>query len=223
LKNKKLTATSKDSYTEMILRLAIAAEYKDDEIGAHIIRVSDYSMAIAAKMDLSVQDIENIRFASIMHDIGKIGISDIILHRKKLTPKIFNKIKEHTVIGSRIFAGSDSPLLKAASDVALYHHERYDGKGYPIGLKAGQIPLYARIVALADNFDAIISERSYKKSSSFNKTVEMIKKQKGKYFDPEVVDAFIQALPSIREIFKANKTIKDFLKESKRLLKKAKF
>lgn len=210
-----------DTYIEMILRFAIAAEYKDNEIGCHIIQVSDYSMAIARVLNFSSKKLKIIRFASIMHDIGKIGVPSVILHKKDLTSKDYDKIKEHTKIGGRIFSGSLSPILKAAGEIALYHHEWYDGSGYPFGLKARKIPLYARIVTLADAFDAIVSERSYKKSETIDKAVEVIKRRKATQFDPGIVDAFIKVLPSIREILKASHTISDFLKENKRFLRKA--
>jgi len=209
-----------DTYIEMILRFAIAAEYKDNEIGCHIIRVSDYSMAIARALNFSAKKLKIVRFASIMHDIGKIGIPSAILHKKDLTAKDYDKIKEHTKIGGRIFSGSLSPILQVAGEIALYHHEWYDGSGYPFGLKARKIPLYARIVTLADAFDAIVSERSYKKSETIDKAVEVIKRRKGTQFDPGIVDAFMKALPSIEETLKAAHTIDDFLKENKRFLRK---
>ncbi len=209
-----------DTYIEMILRFAIAAEYKDNEIGCHIIRVSDYSMAIARALNFSPKKLKIIRFASIMHDIGKIGIPSAILHKKDFTAKDYDKIKEHTKIGGRIFSGSLSPILKVAGEIALYHHEWYDGSGYPLGLKARKIPLYARIVTLADAFDAIVSERSYKKSETIDKAIEAIIRRKGTQFDPGIVDAFLKAISSIKEILKANHTIDDFLKENKRFLRK---
>jgi len=211
---------TEDSYAEMILRFAIAAEYKDAEIGEHIIRVSDYSTAIARSLNLTPKEIETIRFASIMHDIGKIGVSERVLHRKRISAKEFDKIKEHTTIGNKIFVGSSSPLLKTAGEVALNHHEWYDGSGYPLGLKAHKIPLMARIVTVADSFDAIVSERSYKKSESVDKAIGIIKKYRGSQFDPKVVDAFLKALPNIREVFRASKTISDFLKENKKIIRK---
>ena len=209
-----------DAYIEMILRFAVAAEYKDSEIGCHIIRVSDYSMSIARALNFSPKKLKIVRFASIMHDIGKIGVPSALLHKKDITPKDYNKIKEHTKIGGRIFSGSLSPILKVAGEIALYHHEWYDGSGYPFGLKARKIPLYARIVTLADAFDAIISERAYKKSETIDKAIEAIKKRKGTQFDPGVVDAFMEALPSIKETLKATHTIDDFLKENKKFLRK---
>ena len=216
------TSQPEDPYTEMMFRFAIAAEYKDDDIGQHIIRVSDYSVAIARGLKCRKKEVEYIKFASIMHDIGKIGIPDKILHKKRLNSNDYDKIKEHTLIGSRIFAGSDFLLLNIAGEVALYHHEWYNGKGYPRGLKGDKIPLYARIVALADSFDVIVSHRSYKKSKSLDKAIKIIKKQKGTQFDPKVVDAFFKALPVIKKILNANKTINAFIKENKDLLRKEK-
>lgn len=212
---------AEDSYAEMILRFAIAAEYKDDEIGEHIIRVSDYSTVIVRSLKLPPKDIRIIRFASIMHDIGKIGVSEKLLHKKRLSTKDFNKIKEHTTIGNKIFVGSNSPLLKAAGEIALSHHEWYNGSGYPLGLKGKKIPLMARIVALADSFDAIVSKRSYKQSETINRAIDIIRKHRGTQFDPKLVDAFLRALPDIRKVFRAGKTISDFLRENKKLLRKA--
>ncbi|NQT95938.1 MAG: HD domain-containing protein [Candidatus Omnitrophica bacterium] len=209
-----------DSYAEMLLRFAIAAEYKDDEIGSHIIRVSDYSTAIAKALSLSSKRVKMLRFASIMHDIGKIGIPDNLLRKKKITKKDYNRIKKHTVIGGKVFSGANAALLKAAGEIAFSHHEWYDGTGYPLGLKGRKIPLYARIVALADSLDAIVSERSYKKSETVDKAVQAIKKRSGTQFDPGIAEAFLRALPSIKEIFLAGKTISNFLKENKRLLNK---
>lgn len=220
---KKKQSSSKylqDSYAEMILKFAIASEYKDRETGTHIIRVSDYSTAIARALRLPAKDIEIIRYASIMHDIGKIGISDKILHKRSFTPKDHDKIKQHTLIGSRVFTGSDSILLKAAGEIALTHHEWYDGSGYPYGLKGEKIPLMGRIVALADSFDAILSDRKYQKSRTFEKAIAAVKEQKGTQFDPKILSTFLKVLPAMKQIFKANKTIDDFLKENKILLKK---
>jgi putative two-component system response regulator len=209
-----------DSYAEMILRFAVAAEYKDDETGKHIIRVSDYSTAIARALKLPKKNIEIIRFASIMHDIGKLGVPNTILHRKNISSRDYDKIKEHTIIGDKIFSGSNSPLLKAAGQIALSHHEWFDGSGYPHSLKGEKIPLMGRIVALADAFDAIVSKRKYKKPESFENTVEIIKSQRGTHFDPKIVDAFIKAIPDIKKILKASRTIDDFLKENIVILKK---
>ena len=203
----------------MILRLAIAAEYKDDEIGRHIIRVSDYSVAIAKALNFSSKRLKVIRFASVMHDIGKIGVPHALLHKKKITLRDYDKIKEHTKIGGRIFSGSISPVLKAAGEIALYHHEWYNGNGYPLGLKGRKIPLSARIVGLADSFDVIVSKRSYKKADTVDHAIDEIKERRGTQFDPGIVDAFMRVLPSIREIFKATSTIDDFLKENKRFLR----
>ena len=214
----KITHFSEDYYAEMILRFALAAEYKDIDIGTHIVRVSDYSTSIAEALRLSPQESIIIRYASIMHDIGKIGIPDKILHRRKFTEKDFDVVKEHALIGHRIFAGARSPLLQAAAAVALTHHERYDGSGYPNGLKGKDIPLPGRIVALADSFDAIVSKRSYKKARSFSQAVNIIRRESGTHFDPVVVRAFLKNLPKIKQIFKANKTIQKFLKENKQLL-----
>ncbi|MFH1847930.1 MAG: HD domain-containing phosphohydrolase [Candidatus Omnitrophota bacterium] len=203
------------AYADMLLRLAVAAEYKGRGIGGHIMRVSDYSVAIGRSLGLSECELEILRYASMMHDIGKIGIPDFILKKRvSLTPREYKKIKEHTVIGGNIFSGSASPLVKAAAQVSLTHHEKYDGTGYPAGRKGDEIPLNGRIVALADNFDAITSQRSYKSAFAFDKAVEMIKKGSDTFFDPKVVSAFLKIKDTIRDILDANITIEGFRKKA---------
>ncbi|MFC1807146.1 HD-GYP domain-containing protein [Candidatus Omnitrophota bacterium] len=220
ISKKDLARYVEDSYAEMILKFAIAAEYKDDDTGKHIVRVSDYSTAIARALRMSSHNINILRFASIMHDIGKVGVPDRILRKKKFNSNDYRVMKKHTLAGAKIFGGSNSPLLKAAGEIAQSHHEKYNGRGYPLGLKGEEIPIFGRIVALADSFDAIVSKRVYKKSESFSKAIAKIKRQKGKQFDPKVVDAFLKALPRIMEIFVANKAIDDYVRENKKMLKK---
>lgn len=206
---------TKEAYTEMLLRLAIAAESKDHYIGTHIIKVSDYSSAIAKALGLPDDEVEIIRYASMMHDIGKIGIPQEILNKKtSLTPEEYETIKKHPLIADRIFSGSNSAMVKAAAEVALTHHEKYDGTGYPRGLKGDRIPLYGRIVAVADAFDAIISERSYKPGETFGEALEALKKEANTFFDPQIVIAFIKIKVTIKKILRANITIEEFLKKS---------
>lgn len=205
----------KEAYEDMLIRLAIAAEFKEPGIGGHIRRVSDYSTAIARSMGLPEEEVLIIRYASMMHDIGKIGIPDIILEKKSaLTPDEYTGIKMHTTIGSKIFEGSKLPLVKAAAEIALTHHEKYDGTGYPRGLKGEDIPLYGRIVALADYFDAFVSERCYKKAQGFDDALHDIEKKADKSFDPQVVIAFFKVRNTIKEIFDANTAIEDFVKKA---------
>ena len=147
---------------------------------------------LAEEMGLSQEQIELIRQAAPLHDVGKIGISDMILLKPgKLTFTEFEQIKAHTIIGGRILTGSSFPLLQTAEQIALYHHERWDGTGYPHGLKGEKIPLVGRIVALADVFDALTNERPYKRAWSLEEAATEIMRQRGRQFDPAVVDAFI--------------------------------
>lgn len=202
-----------EAYEDMFLRLAMTSEYKDPGIGGHIRRVSDYSTAIAKSMGLPADEILIIRYASMMHDIGKVGIPDRILGKNTaLTSEERKEMERHAVIGSKIFEGSGSPMVKAAALIALSHHEKYDGTGYPKGLKGKDIPLYGRIVAVADHFDAFVSERRYKISQSFDAGVTEIERNANIFFDPRVVIAFIKIRGIIKEILDANTVIEDFTK-----------
>lgn len=206
----------REAYEDMLLRLAITAEYKDPGAGGHIRRVSDYSIAIARSLGISEDEIEILRYASMMHDIGKIGIPDVILEKaSSLTPEEHKKIEEHTIIGSRIFEGSSSPIVMASAQIALTHHEKYDGTGYPKGLKGEDIPLYGRIVSVADYFDAFVSERRYKKAWSFDDALVDIGKKAGSSFDPKIVSVFMGLKETIRQILDASNAITDFAKNGK--------
>jgi len=197
----KAEIAEKIAHRETLLRLAIAAEYKDAETAAHILRLSKYSELIAKKMGLPENEVEIIRDASPMHDIGKIGVPDYILQKKgPLTAKEFEIMKTHPAIGASIFKRAKTPLYEACRAIALTHHERWDGSGYPQGLKGEEIPLYARIVAVADVFDALTSVRHYKPAYSLDKSLQLMKEGIGTHFDPKVVDAFIKCLPEIKKI-----------------------
>jgi putative two-component system response regulator len=149
-----------------------------------------------------------------MHDIGKIAIPDHILQKPgKLTPEEWKVMKQHTVIGARIFQNSSSPILKAASEIALTHHERFDGTGYPGGLKGEDIPLFGRIVALVDVFDAIVSKRCYKPASSFDEAMDYIHSLSGTHLDPKLERVFIGIREKIRKIHDANETIQHFVND----------
>jgi len=202
-----------EAYEDMFLRLAITAEYKDPGIGGHIRRVSDYSTAIARSMRLPESEVLILRYASMMHDIGKVGIPDRILEKiTAFTPEERKEMEKHTAIGSSIFEGSASPMIKAAADIALSHHEKYDGTGYPKGLKGEDIPLYGRIVAVADHFDAFVSERCYKVAQSFDAGLTEIERNAGIFFDPQVVIAFLKIRDTIKEILAASGVIENFAK-----------
>jgi putative two-component system response regulator len=186
---------------EIIDRLTIAASYKDAETARHTRRVGAYSEAIAQAYGLDTRLCSDIRLAAPMHDIGKVAISDaILLKTGKLTELEFAEMQRHTVVGCDILRESKSSLLQLAAEVAGSHHERWDGQGYPFRLVGEAIPLSARIVALADNFDALTTARPYKEAWTVDRTIEHIREKAGSQFDPVCVLAFNKALPSIIKI-----------------------
>lgn len=198
------TAELHKSRLEVIQRLGYAAERRDTDTGAHIIRMSRYCEAVALAMGMRKEEAELILNTSPLHDVGKIAIPDkILLKPGALTPEEFEVMKAHTTIGGGMLAESDSDFLKMAERIARTHHERWDGKGYPLGLKGEEIPIEGRICAVCDVFDALTSERPYKKAWSFAAAVREIKKMTGTFFDPSVVRAFFEALPRIRKISRA--------------------
>ncbi len=198
LKNAQLTQEIKTAYLDTIYRLSIAAEYKDTDTGFHVKRMSHYSAIIAEELGFSEDEVENILYASPMHDIGKIGVPDRILQKPgKLTPEEFEEMKKHTLIGAEILSHSDSDILQLSEKIALSHHEKYDGSGYPYGVSGESIPMEARIVAVADVFDALTSKRCYKPAFSVEKAVSIIQESSGSHFDPKVVEAFLKGLPKI--------------------------
>ena len=177
---------------DSIHRLSRAAEYKDEDTGAHIERMSRYSEAVARKMGLCRKTVERILYAAPMHDVGKIGVPDkILLKPGPLDPDEWEIMKKHTTIGARILSGSRTGFIKLAEVIALTHHERWDGTGYPQGLKGTRIPLAGRITAIADVFDAMTTRRPYKEPFSVEKSFDIIRESKGTHFDPDVVDAFL--------------------------------
>lgn len=203
LTNGMLVERTKKAHLDTITRLAVAAEYKDIDTAAHIERMSRYSELLARVIGMDEEYVETMRLASPMHDVGKIGIPDAILLKPgKLTDAEFEQMKKHTEIGARILAGSDVPLLQMSERIALAHHEKWDGTGYPRGLRAEEIPVEGRIVALADVFDALTSKRCYKPAFTVEKALEIIREGQGKHFDPQCVDAFLSALGEVLEIKK---------------------
>ena len=186
---------------QVIQRLGRAAEYKDNETGTHVLRMSHYSKVIALAYGLSEAQADDLLHAAPMHDIGKIGIPDsIMLKPGKLTDDEFTIMKTHAEIGAEIIGEADSELLRLAKSVALTHHEKWDGTGYPNGLKGDAIPLEGRIVALADVFDALTSKRPYKEAWPIEQTMDYIRQQSGVHFEPKLVELFEQNLAEIIQI-----------------------
>jgi len=185
-------------YLETIRALAAAIDAKDPYTKGHSERVAETSVALAQELNLSDRDIENIEYTALLHDIGKIGIADNILGKdSSLTNKEFDKIKEHTVMGAKIIEPVD--FLKNSYKAIYHHHERYNGKGYPDGIKSEDIPILARIIAVADAYDAMGSDRPYRKKFRQDKIMKELTEQSGKQFDPEVVKALISVLDRERE------------------------
>lgn len=190
-----------DTRLEVIRRLSRAAEYRDDITGFHIVRMSRYSELLGRAMGMDERQANMLLNASPMHDVGKIGIPDnILLKPGKLDAEEWEVMKTHVDIGVQILDGSGSELMIMAKEIAQAHHEKWDGSGYPRGLQGEAIPLTARIVALADVFDALTTERPYKRAWSIEETVAYLEEQKGKHFDPQLVEKFLQIMPEVLEI-----------------------
>jgi putative two-component system response regulator len=186
---------------EIALRLVAAAEYRDEESSGHIRRMGMYAEALARALGWKLEEVDIIRVAAPMHDIGKIAVPDgILFKRDRLTPEEFEVVKKHTVIGARLLSGSDIPLLQMAERIALSHHERWDGSGYPGGQARADIPAPARLVAIADVFDSLTCVRSYRPAYSEDDALEMLSEGRGSHFDPEVFDVFMDVLPAFRHI-----------------------
>jgi putative two-component system response regulator len=190
-----------EAYLDTIHRLTLAAEYKDEDTGDHIMRMSRYSALIAEKLGLADKEVRNILYAAPMHDVGKIGIPDSILMKSgRLTEEEFATIKTHSIIGANILSNSKAEVLKLAEEIAISHHEKWNGTGYPQGLSGDKIPLSGRIVGLADAFDALTSKRPYKDPFPVEQAIDIIKKERGEHFDPRVVDVFLENADEILKI-----------------------
>ncbi len=188
----------KESQIEVIECLGYAAEFRDSETGMHTIRVGHYSQCLAKAMGMSDKEAESLLYSAPMHDVGKIGIPDkILLKPGRLDGKEWTVMKRHATIGENILNRSNNKLLQQASIIAANHHEKWDGSGYPKGLKGTDIPLYGRIVAIVDVFDALTTERPYKKAWSIDSAMELISSESGKHFDPILAKLFIDNLEDI--------------------------
>jgi len=186
---------------EIALRLVAAAEYRDNETGAHIRRIGLSSAVLAEAAGWSPVKVAEIRLAATMHDIGKIGIPDhILLKPGKLTPEEFEVMKTHTTIGAAILGRSEIPVLQMARLIALSHHERWDGTGYPQGLSSDEIPEAARIVSIVDVYDALVHQRVYKPAVPERDALAIMKAARSHHFDPNLFDVFMQVLPRFRQI-----------------------
>lgn len=192
-----------DSRLEVIRRLGRAAEYRDNETGLHIIRMSKFSECLGRMAGMSAEEADMLLNASPMHDIGKIGIPDsILLKPGKLDADEWETMKTHAAIGAEILSGHHSPLMEMARVIALTHHEKWDGTGYPNQLMGEEIPLVGRITALCDVFDALTTERPYKKAWTVDDATGYIRDNRGKHFDPALVEAFDEILPDVLAIRK---------------------
>lgn len=186
---------------EISLRLVAAGEYRDQDTGEHIRRIGLFAGAFATALGWDQAAADELRLAAPMHDVGKIGIPDnILLKPGRLTEPEFEIIKEHTRIGTELLAGSGIPLLRLAQEIALTHQEKWDGSGYPQGLKGTEIPECGRMVAIIDVYDALVHDRVYRGALSEEEALEIMKEGRGTHFDPDMFDVFLRVLPELRVI-----------------------
>ena len=195
------TEQLKFTQSEIVKRLGRAGEYRDNETGMHVIRMSYYSHELGLALGMDSTEADILKQASPLHDIGKIGIPDAILLKPgKLNHDEWSIMKTHSLIGMEILSGSDTALLQKAEVIAMTHHEKYDGSGYPQGLSGEDIPMEGRIVAIADVFDALTTCRPYKKAWTIEESIIEIKDKSGQHFDPEMVQKFVSILDKVTEI-----------------------
>ncbi len=186
---------------ELLHKLVIASEFRDNETGNHVRRVTDYAVLLGKKLNLSNHQIELLKNGIPLHDVGKIAIQDsILLKPDKLTKAEFDIIKTHTTAGANLLKETTSEYLEVAKDIALSHHEKWDGSGYPRGLKREEIPLFARICAVADVFDALSSARPYKQAWALDDILNLLKKESGKHFDPNLIEIFLDSIDEVLQI-----------------------
>ncbi|NPA39623.1 MAG: GAF domain-containing protein [Thermodesulfobacteria bacterium] len=203
IENARLYNELKETFFNVVFALADTIEKRDPYTGGHTRRVMTYSVAIGEEMGLPKDQLELLKLSAILHDIGKIGIKDdVLLKQSRLTKEEYELIKKHTIFGEEIL--KHIKQMKEVIPGVKYHHERPDGKGYPEGLKGDQIPLIARIIAVADTFDAMVTDRPYRKGLSFETAIEELKRCSGTQFDPKAVEAFIKVFKKRPEIFTKN-------------------
>lgn len=198
---RKRTLKIKQREEEIAIKLVSLTSYRDEETGAHVRRIGLYAAAMTKALNWSAQQIDDIRMAAPMHDIGKIGIPDKILLKKgKLTEAEFSIMKRHTEIGAKMLQDSHIPTLDMAAEIALCHHEKWDGSGYPRELRGEEIPIVARITSIVDIYDALVHERIYKKAICEKDAIELMTSMVGTHFDPQLFDLFLELLPVMRRI-----------------------
>ena len=201
IENAELTEDLKQAHLDTIFRLGVAAEYRDKETANHIKRMSHYCALIARGLGWDDEAVEAILWSSLMHDVGKLGIPDSILQKPgRLTAEERKIMEYHTTIGGSILKGSKAPVLLKSRIVAVTHHEKYDGTGYPRGLKGEKIPLEGRITLVADVFDALSSKRVYKEAMTEPEVLQILEEGRGTHFDPDVLGVFLGRLEGVREI-----------------------
>ena len=201
------TLEIRSAHEETIHRLVTAVNYRDHETGAHVKRTGLYSEVFAEALGWSPEEIDNFRLAAPMHDVGKLSIPDAILRKPgELTAEEFEIMKGHTIVGAQLLRDADTPVLQLARQVALCHHERWDGTGYPKGLAGLEIPESARIVAIVDAYDAMTHDRVYRPALAEEEAVARMQEDSGRHFDPFLFSVFLALLPELRRIARENPT-----------------
>ena len=200
-----ITDIFREDLLDVIRRMAHIAEYRKASTLSHLDRIREYCLVLATGLKFSTQEARIISYASQLHDIGEIDLPEQLLTRNgKLTPYEWEMIKRHPVVGAEILKGSPSPILQVGARIALTHHERWDGSGYPQGLIGEEIPVAGRICAVADVFDALTTRRAYKDELPVEQALQLIRESSGQFFDPEVVKSFSEQFDEILEIRRMN-------------------